>query len=305
MKPKADVVHSVSLSRRAVLGGAIGVALAGSVEGLAAVAAEPEKRVLAGPGGREIAVWRWAPAGKLRGTVSFSHGAASAPWKYARLLQPWADAGYEILAPLHVDSTDHPRTAEFAGLASWRARIEDMRTLAATIGSARFIAAGHSYGALTALTMGGAEAVMPEGLGGIQREPRVAAVVAFSPPGAIEALIPASGYARLAVPALIQTGDKDVPIGGTDPAGWRGHLDAYEAARAGGDRYALVLDGVDHYFGGLICRELPGPPQTAQLGQAIDLSTLFMRGFLNRDSASRRKLDSYLGEAGPVRLTRK
>lgn len=292
------------LSRRRVLqGGAAGALLLGGAAG--ARAAEPTQEMLEAPGGRAVPLWRWKPNGARRGAIAFSHGAQSAPWKYRNLLQPWADAGYEILAPLHVDSTDHPRTKEFPGSASWKARIEDMRAVSAAIPDARFLAAGHSYGALTALTMGGAEAVMPDGLEGTQRQSRVAAVVAFSPPAPIPTLIPQEGYARIAVPALIQTGDQDVARGATDPAGWRGHLAAYEAAPTGGDRYALVLAGVDHYFGGLICREIEAERQTAQLGQAIALSTLFIDAFLRGDAKARAGLNARRAASGPVQLLHK
>lgn len=294
-----------ALSRRLMLQGAAGLALLAAGRGFAGQAGGTTKLTLNTPDSRAIDVWRWRATGRRRGTIAFSHGALSAPWKYEKLLGPWAAVGYEILAPLHVDSTDHPRTKEFAGLASWKARIEDMRAVSQAIADKRFIAAGHSYGGLTALTMGGAQAMMPEGVTGVQRQPRVAAVVAFSPPGITPPLIDAAGYARLAVPALIQTGDRDVPLGSTDPAGWRGHLAAYEAARAGGDRYALVLDGVDHYFGGLICREIDAERQTAQLANAIELSTHFMNGFLGRNARARGLLDGRISPGGPVQLTRK
>lgn len=303
MRSEFDPIHG-GFSRRLILKGTAGIALLAGGRALATVAS-PQKSTLEAAGGRAVELWRWAPSGRRRGVIAFSHGAQSAPWKYENLLKPWADAGYEILAPLHVDSTDHPRTKAFPGQASWKARIEDMRAVAKAIPAKRFVAAGHSYGALTALTMGGAEAVMPEGLDGVQRDPRVSAVVAFSPPSAIDALIPASGYAKLAVPAFIQTGDRDVPLGSTDPAGWRGHLASYEASQAGGHRYALVLDGVDHYFGGLICREIDAVRQTVQLKQAIDLSTLFMNGFLNVDAKAQAALNARLDDAGPVQLIRK
>ncbi|MGF7150413.1 alpha-beta hydrolase superfamily lysophospholipase [Sphingomonas zeicaulis] len=300
MRSEFDIV-----SRRLVLQGVAGFTLLAAARAGAATAQPATKLTLSAEGGRAVEVWRWVPTGRRRGVIAFSHGALSAPWKYEKLLSPWVAAGYEILAPLHVDSTDHPQTKAFAGLASWKARIEDMRAVAQAVRAERFVAAGHSYGGLTALTMGGAQAMMPQGLTGSQRLPRVSAVLAFSPPGITPPLIDAAGYAKLAVPALIQTGDRDIPMGSTDPAGWRGHLAAYEAAPPGGDRYALVLDGVDHYFGGLICREIEAERQTAQLATAVELSTLFMNAFLAKDAKSRRVFDGHLAAAGPVRLTRK
>jgi hypothetical protein len=115
------------------------------------------------------------------------------------------------------------------------------------------------------------------------------------------------GYATLAVPALIETGDLDLPPGA--PAGsdaWKGHLTAYDAAAPGHDRYALVLDGVDHLFGGAICwLDRPGPPQTRQLKIASDLSCLFIDAYGRHDRAALAMLDARLTEAGPVKLSRR
>jgi pimeloyl-ACP methyl ester carboxylesterase len=256
---------------------------------------------------RTVAVTVWRAIAQRRGVIAFSHGARSAPHKYDALIASWTAVGYDVFAPLHVDSTDHPDTAKFPGLASWPARIEDMRALARHFGDRNYVAAGHSYGALVALALGGAEAVQPEGVKGPLRDPRVQAVIAFSPPGPSPVLIERAGYAKLAVPALIQTGTNDVPPG--TPAGpdaWRVHLAAFEAATPSGDRYALVLDGADHYFGNIICRpELPGPAQRMQFDQAAALSALFLRAYGLRDKKALVALDRRISESGPVTLFRK
>ena len=46
----------------------------------------------------------------------------SSPWYYERIIGPWVRAGHHVLAPLHVDSREHPDNAKFPGLASWKAR---------------------------------------------------------------------------------------------------------------------------------------------------------------------------------------
>lgn len=264
--------------------------------------------VLSGPNGREIGITEWKPRGRARTLVLFSHGAGSAPRFYEALFAPWLAAGYRILAPLHVDSAEHPRTKDFPGLASWRARIEDMRTLSRHVGQGPWIAAGHSYGGLVALTMGGAAASLPEGLSGPLRDPNARAVLAFSPPAPIPVLCTAEGYASLAVPALIQTGTKDIVPGitATDGEGWRGHLVPYDAAVPGANRYGLVLEGVDHYFGGAICRhDLPGPRQLEQLAIAARISALFIEAQGRGQTAAQRRLDAMLTERLPVMLLRK
>ncbi len=287
------------ISRRVAAGLTIGASLLGP--SLARVVA-PKRLQLHSPDGRSIEVWHWPAQGWQRGTIAFSHGAQSAPWKYDALLGPWIAAGWRVFAPLHVDSTDHPLTARFAGPLSWPARIEDMRAVSTHIGGP-YVAAGHSYGGLTALTLGGATAKVPEGVSGPLRDLKARAVVAFSPPAPIPGFIEAAGYATLAVPALIQTGTGDVPPGATS---WRVHLAAYDAAANGGDRYALVLDDVDHFFGGAICKpELPGPKQTAEIEAAAKLALQFINGFGAGQQSARRALDARLSASGAVHLQRK
>lgn len=260
---------------------------------------------LTGPGGREIRVSEWKPRGQAKALVLFSHGAASSPRFYEAIFGPWLAAGFHILAPLHVDSIEHPRTKDFPGLASWKARLEDMRLLSAHVGKRPWIAAGHSYGGLVALTMGGAAAIPPEGWSGPLRDANARAVVAFSPPAPIPVLCTAEGYGKVAVPALVQTGTADL-LPGMTGEGWRGHLVPYEAAAPGGNRYGLVLEGVDHYFGGAICRyDLPGPKQLDRLADATRISTLFVDAYGRGDKGAVRRLDALVSDVLPVRLLRK
>lgn len=287
------------IARRAVLGA--GMALAAT----RALAVGSTTTITAADG-RSVTVSIWPAVGPERGVILFSHGALSRPEKYERLLGPWSHAGFKILAPLHVDSTDHPDNAlHVKAKDSWRCRIEDMRALSAFAAAPNYIAAGHSYGGLTALALGGAEGVLPAGVAGPMRDPLAKAVVAFSPPGVIPMLMTREGYGRLAVPALIETGTSDNPppiLGGGD---YRTHLAAYDAAPQG-DKYALVLDGVDHFFGGLICEtNVPGPPQTARLADAVALSTEFLEAYGASDAAARSKLDAALKTSTGFTLSRK
>lgn len=290
------------LSRRAVVGGIC----AGAILPYAQAGAAAPQLVLQAPDGRAIPVSEWRPKGRAQGVILFSHGAASSPRFYDALIVPWAAAGYHVLAPLHVDSQEHPDTAKYPGLASWKARIEDMRALAAHVGNRPRIAAGHSYGGLVALTLGGAKAVPPPGITGPLRDVHVRAVLAFSPPAPVPVLVTEQGYGTLAVPALIQTGTADIVPGMTNADGWQGHLAPFHAAQPGGHRYALVLEGVDHYFGGAICRyDRPGPKQTERLADASRISQLFLRAYGEGRQRSRTALDGLAGDALPVRLLRK
>lgn len=255
-------------------------------------------------GERAVKVWHWQPRSTPAGTIIFSHGAASAPLKYTALIDSWVAAGYEVLAPLHVDSTDHPDTEKYKGMASWTTRLQDMQLLADKYGRDGYIAAGHSYGALIALVKGGVKGMVTPELKDPLADNRVATVLAFSPPGAIPGFISKEDFASLRVPALIQTGTKDSPPG-TDLS-WEGHLDAFNAARPGGDRYALVLQDVDHYFGGAICRlELPGPKQTAQLAEAINISLLMLKSYTSENALAKQQLSQKLGKSDLAKLSYK
>ncbi|MDZ5649448.1 alpha/beta hydrolase [Nitrospirillum sp. BR 11828] len=226
MMAARDGKSSFRLGRRAFLAAGAGVAVAGR---LRPARAEGGRLTLHTASGRAVDVRTWI-VGAERGRILFSHGALSAPWKYQSVIEAWGRAGYSVYAPLHVDSTDHPDQASFPGLASWPARIEDVRAVADHLGGA-YIAAGHSYGALIALVLGGATPAVPEGVPLPLRDPRARVTVAFSPPGVGGGLVRAGDYATLAVPAIIQTGDRDFPPGSTD---WRSHLAAYDEATPGG-----------------------------------------------------------------------
>ncbi|MET0362881.1 MAG: hypothetical protein ABW048_14140, partial [Sphingobium sp.] len=179
-----------TVSRRTLLH-AGGLLLAGTIVGISVpeALAAPAAVELIASDGRIVAVTHWRPARRAVGTILFSHGALSSPAAYDLLILPWVDAGYAVWAPLHVDSLAHPRRADFPGLKSWAARIEDMQLLARHVGAKSWIAAGHSYGGLVALTMGGASPVPPPGYSGTMAAPGVSAVVAFSPPGPMPGLV--------------------------------------------------------------------------------------------------------------------
>lgn len=282
--------------------------LAGAMSSGLSQARQLSRETLHAADGRSIQVDVWRPSGKAVGRIHFSHGAASSPWKYSRLLEPLCDAGYEIWAPLHVDSTEYPSTAQFKGMASWAARLQDMYALSLEAGSS-YIAMGHSYGALVSLTLGGAKPAAPAEFADRLRDVRVRAVVALSPPGPIAGFVDAAAYSSLDVPALIQTGDRDIPLGLAD-ARWQDHLVAYDAASANGSRYALVLEGVDHYFGSAICRpELPVAAQLSMLAHAVEIIELFLVAHAFGDGAAAltagSDLEKRLTSEGAVRLARK
>lgn len=206
----------------------------------------------------------WEPA-QVRGVVLFSSGHGAWPERYERLLQSWADAGFVVLAPLHVDSMKYPQREQFSLQQGLMERFADMRAVSAYAAEhwpgMPVAASGHSLGTLISAALGGAFS----GLGSL-RDPSVVAVLGFSSPGRIPGLVDGQSYTSLAVPLLLVTGDEDrVPGFVTDPAD---HLYAVETAPAG-NKTGVVLAGGDHNLVG-------GEPE-ALFERARELGTAFLR----------------------------
>lgn len=207
----------------------------------AAPAFAPAQIELIAPDGRVIDVSVWEAAYE-RAVVVFSHGYNGSPAAYRRILSEWVEAGFTVVAPLHVDSLRHSRHAEFDGPAAFTTRIVD---LAVARGYAKaehagkpIVAAGHSFGSLMSVISGGAVTVA-----GPQGDPAVKAVVAISSAGDLQGVVTPDSYAGLTVPTLMITGDEDlVPQYVAD---WRAHRSPFDLSPAGG-KMLLVFEGGDH-----------------------------------------------------------
>ncbi|MCS6624652.1 alpha/beta hydrolase [Roseibacterium beibuensis] len=212
-----------------------------AVPASAAPASAPAHIELSAPDGRAIDVSVWRAADE-RGVVVFSHGYNGSPAAYGRILSEWVDAGFTVVAPLHVDSLRHPRHAEFDGPAAFTTRIVDLAVVRGFVKAEHagkpIVAAGHSFGSLMSTIAGGARTVA-----GPQGDPAVRAVVALSSAGDLQGVILPDSYAGLTVPTLMITGDDDlVPQYVTD---WRAHRSAFDRSPAGG-KMLLVFEGGDH-----------------------------------------------------------
>lgn len=215
--------------------------------------------------------------------IIFSHGALATHDRYDALLEAWAAAGFIVAAPLHVDSEAHPRREEYGQQQSLPLRVDDYEIVAHAVidgvfsadapisVSGTLIAAGHSFGAMIAQLAGGA--TTHEAVGALGVTDEIAgpeAVIAISPPGPIPNYITAAGWSGIDVPMLVVTGTEDVLPGFIDD--WRQHLVSFEAARAA-PAYAVIFEGVDHYFNGAYGRIADSgdaaAPQIARLNSVI------------------------------------
>jgi len=192
------------------------------------------------PDGRTIDMSVWT-APQERGVVLFSHGWGGAPASYGRVFSAWAAHGFTVIAPLHMDSQQHPQHTNDSRVAF----MTRMMDVAVARGVARndhagkpVIAAGYSFGSLIAMIEGGAVTVMrPMG------DPDVKGIIAFSTPGDTPGLVQPNTYDALTKPLMVITGDKDVvPDFVSDPAD---HRHPFERSPAG-DKTLITFAGADH-----------------------------------------------------------
>ncbi|ATC32851.1 alpha/beta hydrolase [Caulobacter vibrioides] len=265
------------LHRRALLTGALGLALAPALTPTLARAAATTTTITVGD--RELALSVFRPA-KPKGVIVFSHGAGGSPEAYATLLETWSQAGFLVVAPLHVDSQKHPRKAQYNLRSAFPLRIADVGAAGGWAGSVApdlpLAYAGHSYGALTSQMRGGAlEAMIPA------RDPKAKAALCFSSPGTIQGLMGPTAFQTLNTPTLMLTGEQDV-LPGLAP-NWRDHLRAVEESPAGG-KYAWIGKSVDH--------GLAHNPQHPAFAEASALSVTFLKAHLLGDAKAKAALEA-------------
>ncbi len=276
------------LTRRALVKGACALGgLALLPPGLlhaATIGSEPETIDLAVSPTRSTKLFIWKPANP-RGVVLFSTGHGSWPERYDRLISVLLGQGFAVLAPLHVDSMHYPERDKFTFLSGLTERFADMRATGAHAAKAfpglPVIAAGHSFGTLVSLCLGG-------GLPHFKaRNPAVKAVLGFSSPGKQPGLVPDSAYSSVQVPVMIVTGTADAlpPVMGHATAAEE-HLFPAETAPAG--TYALVVEGGDHQ---LVDDAVRFPRAEAPV-------KLFVDAYGLGDAKARRKLDTWKPLAG-------
>lgn len=272
---RSSVVRGGDLVRRSKIAWAAGLLLA-----VAATpsAAQPTGQVpLTVSATRATTLVTWVPK-HVKGVILFSTGHGSWPERYDAVVSAWQKAGFAVIAPVHVDSMHYPDREKFSREASFGERIADLRAASAygakTWPGRPVVAAGHSFGTLTALCLGGGLASL-----GNFRDPSVKAVLGFSSPGRIPGLIGPDAYADDRVPMLLVTGDRDlVPGLVTD---WHDHLLPVQSAPAG-DKFGVVYAGADHEF--------IGRPDDANFISAAAISTDFLRAYGLSDAKARGRL---------------
>lgn len=239
--------------------------------------------------GRDIPVRMYIPKseegmGKLP-LIVFSHGLGASREMYGYFGKHMAESGYIVIAPTHHGSdtqalqdwvSTHGLGKKNEDGEGWlqagisdpdnlRNRPKDISfvidraakdpKLAGLVDMERIGVAGHSFGAYTAMAIGGMTVDLPEAKGVSFRDPRVKAVLPMSPEGAGTMGITKESWDHFASPVLFLTGTKDYGSGGRS-ASWR--RTGFESVH-GVDDYLFTIEGAGHMTFG-------GPGTSAALG---------------------------------------
>jgi dienelactone hydrolase len=204
--------------------------------------------------------------------ILFSHGLGGSRAGGAEWGAHWASHGFAVIHLQHPGSDealwrDKPVDERRAGmrdavsLEQFGARLADVRfvlaeldrrqragdRVAARLDLGRLGMSGHSYGAVTALYLGGQRPALGGFAFGTLAEPRFTAFLAFSPQ-AVPASDPGRQFASFDRPALLVTGTLDgqtaMGLGATPEQ----RLVPFEAMPASGNKFMLVVDRADHMF---------------------------------------------------------
>ena len=244
--------------------------------------------------------------------ILFSHGIGSSIENCAYLANTWTSNGFVCVLVQHPGSDENIWKGKVRILnefkdayeRNWssRARAEDLRfvlnvleqlaasqpQLAARIDMNRIGVGGIDLGALAALLLAGQ---VPPDHGQSLYDPRVKAVLAFSPPVRPTYTSYQETYQPITAPTLFVTGTKDDGIvGQTKAAQRRIPFDAMNQNQ----RYLITLDGGDHrMYGGRVLSFLGGKNDERLQSGIVRSSTIFWRAFLQDDTVALQAMDTH------------
>ncbi|MBT4739443.1 MAG: hypothetical protein HOH20_01330 [Rhodospirillaceae bacterium] len=235
--------------------------------------------------------------------VVFSQGAICPKNMYAAVTDHWTSHGYVTIAPLHIDSESNGfGFPDLAGKDLVGERIADMTYildalddienaapgLSGKIDRERIAAAGHSFGGQIALAMTGLELTDATTNEPIEvADERYDVAVVLSGVGPLPNIVEGA-FSRYDGPVYSSGGTKDLGATGQGPVHpWPWRMAAYFDTPPG-DKYGVVLDEGDHYYGGLICRETAGgAPDFEGLSIIRGTSTAFLDAYLKDDAEAK------------------
>jgi predicted dienelactone hydrolase len=223
----------------------------------------------------------------------FSHGLYGSKDGYEPLARFWASHGYAVIQPTHPDSLKQGFKGQREAMQAWDERpkqisevIDSLATIeeksGAKLDRERIGVGGHSFGAHTAMLIGGAVAypgIFAKGKS--FRDARVKCTLLISPQG-VGGLFRNDSWKDYAVPALVITGSEDTsPINDTKP---EDRLDPFKLGPDGKMRLVWI-EGAHHNFGGISGARYPGagPPDDGKVWVVEQASLAFFDAFVKGD----------------------
>lgn len=256
-------------------------------------------------------------AGGPHPVIVFSHGFGGNKDAFEKVGRHWASHGYVVIHPSHADGLGRPSSDGDAGHQDGPrrtrperllqglndpARIADrvadivlvidcLDTLADSVPSLRgrvdakrIGVGGHSFGAYTAMLIGGVTVDIGGDKGRSFGDERVRCILPISGQGAGQQGLTGKSWAAVALPMMTITGSKDRGVGGRG-VDWK--KEPYELSPPG-DKYLVVIEGANHFsFGGRLGARSAGVTDVVTV-----LSTHFWDAYLKDSEASKQYLQS-------------
>jgi len=240
--------------------------------------------------------------------IVLSHGTFSSGKRYDRVAGYWAARGYVIILPDHVDANYgvmpkknedmfqviRDRVTDMSLVLDGLDEIESQNpALRGRMDRRHLIAAGHSVGTQVAMMVTGLRVKNPTTDEVMESdEARFSLLIMLSDPGKM-ALMPAQTWQGSTVPTFLSTGTEDYGLMGDG----RRTADYQNEILSGAestdiDRYQLLIERADHYFGGLIHKDVDAEPDHEGLAVFNAVSTAFLDAYAKDAPAARTYLQS-------------
>jgi dienelactone hydrolase len=237
--------------------------------------------------------------------IVLSHGTFSSIDRYDLIANYWAAQGYVVILPQHKDANYGVRPTSYAVMQDVAmSRAEDMSlvldelatleqqlpALEGKINHDHYVAAGHSMGTQVAMLVTGMQFIT--GYSGelmADDEDRFAALILISDPGKMR-LMPENTWLASNVPTFMATGTDDFGVMGQRSKSAEAQSEVLPSDD-GVDRYSLLLEGGDHYFGGLIQKEVDAEPDAEGLAIFNATSSAFLDAYIQDSAAAKKWLD--------------
>ncbi len=239
--------------------------------------------------------------------IVFSHGFGADRTAFTPIAQHWAEHGFVVVSPSHIDGFGKSKgkggappagglsalmknavlkTENRVGditfiLDSLDQLIIQLPALKDRIDRSRIGVGGHSLGAYTTMLIGGVTADIGEVKARSFKDARVRCIMPISGQGTGQQGLTDSSWSTLTIPMLTVTGSLDKGAGGQGPE-WKKEPFKFSPA---GDKYLVFIEGANHVsFGGAT----PG-----NITDAVKAGTLaFWNAYLKDDAAAKSSLAS-------------